>query len=293
MKIGVIVGRFQASIIHDGYLQLFKEVHEKSDQVVIFVGSVEKPPSKMNPLSFEARKAILIRSGFIGTILPLPDANGNEKWSQRLDGILDGLYPNHDIVLYGSRDSGCCQYYQGRYKIQVVETKGVYSSTAYREMIGKEKWNPGLSGPEAVIWTTQQQFSKAYPTVDCIIYDQGMILLIRKRGENLWRFPGGFVSPEDTSLEHAIRREVREECGDIEITDPIYLGSHRVNDWRYFGESDKILTSLFMAQKMFGIPKAGDDAFEILLHVPEGIEFNLMPEHRPLLEIWKEKNKRK
>jgi bifunctional NMN adenylyltransferase/nudix hydrolase len=291
MKIGVIVGRFQTSIIHDGYLQLFKEVRENSDQVVIFIGSVEKPPSRMNPLPFEARKSLLIRAGFVGEVLPLHDANGDLKWSQRLDGILEGLYPGHDIILYGSRDSGCCQHYKGRYPTKVVETKDAFSSTLNREVIGMIRWDQLRSLESAAIWTTQRQYNKVYPTVDCAIWDQGMLLLIRKRDENLWRFPGGFVDPKDTSLEHTVRREVREECGDIEVTDPVYVGSRLVDDWRYKGESDKIMTSLFVAQKMFGVPKAGDDAKECLLFNPQGLA--LVPEHKPLIEMLQAYHERK
>lgn len=284
MKIGVIVGRFQASGIHDGYRQLFQEVEKESDQTVIFIGSVEKPPSRMNPLPFEARKNLLRDAGFMGDILPLHDMNTNEKWSHNLDGILGGLYPNDSITLFGSRDSGCCLHYKGRFPTKVVDTKGTFSSTLNREVTGMVKWNQLRSPEAAAIWTTQRQHTKVYPTIDCAIYDQGMLLLIRKRGEPNWRFPGGFADPRDTSFEHTVRREVAEECG-IEITPPIYVGSKRIDDWRYRGEADKIITSFFTATKMFGVPTAGDDAQEVLLHNPAGIEGNLMAEHRPLLEM--------
>ena len=49
-----------------------------------------------------------------------------------------------------------------------------------------------------------------------------------------------------------------EETG-IEISDPIYIGSKLIADWRYRGEADKIKTALFIAKYMFGKPEGADD----------------------------------
>ena len=58
------------------------------------------------------------------------------------------------------------------------------------------------------------------------------------------------------------RREVREEAH-VDITDPIYVASFRVDDWRYRGETDQIKTLLFGCKHVSGVPRADDDVEEV------------------------------
>lgn len=50
---------------------------------------------------------------------------------------------------------------------------------------------------------------------------------------------------KDTSLEHTAQREFMEEALAFEISITGYIGSFRVDDWRYRSERDKIMMHLF------------------------------------------------
>ena len=50
-----------------------------------------------------------------------------------------------------------------------------------------------------------------YPSVAaCIKNEKNEILLVRKKGSNIWGFPAGGVEPNET-IEEALKREVKEE----------------------------------------------------------------------------------
>lgn len=295
MKVGVVVGRFQTYSLHPGHIDVLKKAIEESDTLLVLIGSVWKPPSHNNPLPFEVRNGIVrsaVRGIFQRTgekplmVMPIADVGNNNYWVKNLDLLVQTCFASSDVTFYVGKNSGMgdvYKKYQGLHKIEVVESANEISATQQRESLQIPSWDIDA---KSVIWTTQSQYPKVYPTVDCILKDQaGFILLIKKANEPHWRFPGGFVDPfYDLSYESAVRREVREECGDIEITDPQYLGSVRVDDPRYKNEKDRIFTALYRANVMFGLPKAGDDAAQILGFAEGGVMGNLMPEHRPLWE---------
>lgn len=93
--------------------------------------------------------------------------------------------------------------------------------------------------------------------------DKKEILLGRKDIDNKWRLLGGFSDPTDESFEAAAKRELTEECGEIDTTPLQYEGSSRVADWRYLNEDDKIITNLYSADLVSGVPKGSDDIAEV------------------------------
>jgi bifunctional NMN adenylyltransferase/nudix hydrolase len=116
-----------------------------------------------------------------------------------------------------------------------------------------------------VIWGAYNRYPTTFPTVDVAIFDNSFnrLLLGRKPKEEKYRFVGGFAEPHSESYEMDAVREVHEEAGDIEITPPVYIGSFKVDDWRYRNEVDKIKTLFFVTKVVFGTPKAGDDIVEV------------------------------
>lgn len=297
MKVGVIVGRFQTDELTPGHLALIREASKGNNQVLILIGSTHKPPSRNNPLTFEMRRKIVWEGILKDSInpfnkacdiatLPLPDHRDDEQWVRNLDAVIHTFYRNDSVKVYVGRDSGMGPYYKkfnGKHEVVMVTTGDGPSATARRHTIGATDGH-GLD-PKSIIWTTQQQYPKVYPTVDIAAFDSGGYLtLVRKPTERQWRFPGGFVDPSDVTLEMAAKREFREECGNCEI-ELRYVGSMRIDDWRYRGESDKIITTLFMGQILWGRVVAGDDVTEYQGVAFPGDASMLVPEHRHLYQM--------
>ncbi len=72
----------------------------------------------------------------------------------------------------------------------------------------------------------------------------GELLLGKRDSQKGWRLPGGFVDPRDGDLESSARRELYEETC-ISSFEMEYLGSYRIEDYRYKKEPHAIMTVLF------------------------------------------------
>ena len=262
--VGVIVGRFQVPFLHDGHREILGYVYERCPKVLIFLGlSPKLLVTRNNPLDFEARKQMLLQSYPNATICYIKDCVSDAVWSAKLDEQIDDLVgPNKTVMLYGSRDS-FLDHYVGRYPSEVLESTRFLSGTEIRNRLSnKVKANPDFRS--GVIWAAFNQYPKVFPTVDVAIFSEDMtrFLLARKPNEQLYRFVGGFANPNSANYECDVRREVDEEAG-IAITDPVYVGSMLVDDWRYRQEVDKIKTLFFAAKFFSGKPTGGDDVSEV------------------------------
>ena len=110
--------------------------------------------------------------------------------------------------------------------------------------------------------------------------------LARKANETKFRLPGGFVDPSDESYEDAALRELGEECGELTITNLMYLGSSRINDWRYLHSQDSVMTHLYICDLEEGEPEPDDDIAELRwVEVNRLTEDYFVPEHRVLWEM--------
>lgn len=244
MKVGICVGRWQVAWLHDGHMALLDYVRGQSDVMVVFIGVTPGAPTVKNPLDFMTRALMISQSYPKAIILPIMDEDNDTVWSEKLDGMIKPL--GGSPVLYGSRDSFLPSY-TGRYTVAEVPSSAcsISGTDSRAKIVVPEHFEQFRRG---VIYSQNNARPKIYPTVDVAVCDNKGVLLGRKPHEDGWRFPGGFVDLKDEGWESAARRELREETG-LDFTEDQfqYVGSWRMNDWRY-REENKIFTTLFMVE---------------------------------------------
>jgi bifunctional NMN adenylyltransferase/nudix hydrolase len=255
----VIIARFQTPYLHEGHKYLLSQIRSKHNKIIIVLGVAPVKGSRVNPFDFYTREKMLKQYDTGLVVLPLKDFASDLVWSQHLDKLLHDAFPNESFILYGSRDSFIA-HYQGTLPVESLPGHGSHSASAIREdnadrVLDTEDFRMGIN------YAYHNTYPKLYPTVDiAVLKDNGtMVLLGKKPHAFQWRFPGGFADPEDETYEAAAKRELKEECGAIEVSEPEYIGSFKIDDWRYHPETDKIMTILFTASFIYGVPVASDD----------------------------------
>jgi bifunctional NMN adenylyltransferase/nudix hydrolase len=291
---GVIIARFQTPALHEGHMSLIRQVKQKHNRLIIVLGVSPVKGSRKNPLDYYTRERMLKQLFSDVIILPLSDQAIDKVWSHKLDDLLSNNFPQETFVLYGSRDSFIPSY-TGRYSTEALPPVQDFNATAQREAISDKVFDTE-EFRAGVIYNTYNFYPKVYPTVDIALFRQQrkQLLLGRKPNEIAWRLPGGFSDPTDNSFEMAARRELREECGEIEAGPMQFELSMQMDDWRYRSEVDKIITTLFSADLLFGEPAAADDlaamrwvnVHEISQLIEQG---EIVSTHIPLLEKLAEK----
>lgn len=289
-EVGVVIGRFQTNDLHIGHTYIIDEAFKNHKKVIILVGISRITSTKKNPLDFATREKMLKEAYPDAIILPLRDQRFNEKWSQEVDSVVSAPYGNKKTVIYGGKDS-FIPYYSGKFPTIELETIEGFDATNTRQNAAYET----LDSSDFRSGCIYQSFNlrpTAYPTVDITVFnEEGEILLGRKPQETLFRFIGGFVDPADKSLEIAAARELHEEAGiSLTIGTPVYMMSQSVEDWRYAKEESGIITSLFLAPKMWGRAEAGDDIAEVKwvkvqdLSNFDYLQAKIVPEHLELMK---------
>lgn len=275
---GVIVARFQTPKLHEGHRSLLAAALSECENVIVFLGVSVVQDSTKNPLDFKTR-AMMIKNFNDGiTVLPLMDSFSDEIWSKELDKKIREVSPLGSVRFFAGRDS-FKEGYKGSHKVEYITVKGMLSGTDMRAAVaqspkGTDDFRAG------VIYGKANQWPKMHPTVDIAVYrdteDGREILMGKKPGERDWRLIGGFMDPDlDETAEGAAKRECGEETGgNMEIDEPEYVCTMKIDDWRYRTERNKIMTTFFCAKYLFGPVVGSDDLAEVgwvkLKHIKDG-----------------------
>ena len=289
MKTAVIIARFQTPYLHEGHIDLIQQIKANHNKLVIVLG-VSPVPGRKNPYDYHTREKMIKKEYNDVIVLPLSDQPSDKVWSDNLDNLLSSVFPTEQFVLYGSRDS-FIPYYRGHFETIELPEHGDYNATALREKY-KDKAFDSQDFRAGILYALNTQFKKVYPTMDIALFrnNKTEILMGRKTNSPMWRLVGGFADPEDENYESAARRELLEECGQIEVGDMTYETSMKIDDWRYRNEEDKIITMLFSCDLHYGNAEPHDDIAEVQWFKLTDIENlitnkQLSPEHTDLIRF--------
>ena len=294
--LAAIVARMQVPELTEGHKAIINRALKQYDTAIVLLGiSGAQQPTVNNPYSFAQRVSVIRRHAPHIHIYPLLDHPSNEQWTRNLDRFLSLTFPGYEVSLLCGHNSGAENAYKahgGRFTVDAFAENSGQRGTAVRESIRENNSVDFLRG---MAYALNQQFHNPYPTVDIALIEGESVWMGRKAEDphNLWRFPGGFVEP-GMSLEATVRKEAWEELGVSNLTDPVYLGSTMIDDYRYKDSPESILTSIFACSQMSGPrPKAGDDLDEALAIPLENIFADpkrfVISNHIPLVHIIKQK----
>lgn len=283
---GVIIGRFQLIELKEEQCHVIQTLIGSHRKVVVFIEVSPVLVTKRNPIDFITRKEMILAKFPELTVLSIPGHPSIEEWSKNLDNSIREACPGGSVVLYGnSRFVGS---YKGSFEVKKLEielsghTAGMVKSIG-KEMIASASFRAGM------VFAVHKQYAKVYPTVDVAVFNGDKLLLAQKPSVNGYRFIGGFSDPDDHSYEEAARREVMEEAN-VEIDHLEYVGSAKVDDWRYRDEEDKITTILFIGKYVNGVANPQDDISELCwFDWSEVNESLFVSEHKPLFKMLERK----
>ncbi len=280
---GVIIGRFQVHDLHASQVEMIESVMAKHRKVLLFLGVSPTLVTKRNPLDFVSRKEMILARFPQLTVLALPDVRSDVEWSLTLDRRIREVLPVGSIMLYGRRE-GFGERYRGEFPTMELEPTVFVSGTEVRKNVSNEVIT-SRDFRAGVIYAAYNQYDKVFTSVNAAILKGRNILLARKPSENGLRFLGGFALPEDISFEQTVQREARREAS-IEVNNIRYIGSAKIDDWRYREESDKIISLFYVADYTGGHIQPNDDISELrLVPIHEFTPTMLVEEHRPLYNV--------
>jgi bifunctional NMN adenylyltransferase/nudix hydrolase len=290
MKTAVIIARFQTPYLHEGHQSLIGQVMNSHAKLIILLGVSPLMGSRKNPYDYYTREKMIKAAYPDIIVLPISDNPSDKVWSDNLDSLLRNVFPADHFVLYGSRDS-FIPYYHGKFETVELPEHGDYNATELRKQYADKVFDSN-DFRAGILYAYYNQYTKVYPTVDIALFRNAKseILLGKKAISNKWRLIGGFADPEDENYESAARRELAEECGELQTSEMTYETSRKINDWRYRNEADKIITLLFSCDYEGGTPTPQDDITEVnwfkLADIPQMIgEGAINDEHTALLNV--------
>lgn len=289
-NVGVIVARFQIPELHDGHKWLVEQVASRHHKVLLILGVHGGVRTKKDPLTFRERKA-MVEQTFPNmprlTIKSLDDHPfSHEIWSKQLDQLIGVEYPGYGAVIYGARDSiadPACKYpYKGSFETELLDSPFTMSGTELRRAV---EFPHTRDARAAIIWDQEHRYSYIYSTSDLAIWDRKtdrLLMTGKYTHSGRLAFMGGHVEKADHDAGTTAIRERGEEILGIMIGPITLLGNRTVDDPRYRGTGDGVLTNFYVAEYLGGEPVAGDDVDYVKWLNPEDFNTEVVPWHQEL-----------
>ncbi len=281
-SVGVVIGRFQTHQLHVGHMHILNTASSNNDELCVILGEHGGVSNDRNPLDVATRAKMITKSFPSAKTLSVSDSRSDTVWSQKVDQLLKQNFGGNKVTLYGSRDS-FVPYYNGSYETIIVDEVPNQSATQIRNNVCT-KISASKDFRKGVIYSAINRFPIVYSTVDVAVYrqvgDAVEILLGEKFSDGGgYRFVGGFVDTDDESHAVAAKRELFEEVGMIEVGKLNYIDSFKIDDRRYAGSKDSVLTTLFITQYVFGRASAQDDLDNVHWVALNDVDKNIVTEH--------------
>jgi bifunctional NMN adenylyltransferase/nudix hydrolase len=276
--LSVVIGRFQAPYLHEGHQELLRQARKYSENLLVLIGCTSATGTDKNPMNFKTRKELIKLNC---EVRPLYDTLSDHDWSNQIDKIIADL-GFKEATIFGGRDNSIEGRYLGKHQIKIIDERGGKSATALRKEVAKQP-KDSADFRAGIIYATENRYPIVYSTVDVIVKNDDKYL-VGKKGDK-YCFVGGFVDSFDNNLQEAALRELQEETGITDFGDIDYCGSIKVDDPRYRGTKDCIMTHCFLVRNVrdFGNEIQDKEFKDFIWATREKLEELLHDFHKPLL----------
>jgi bifunctional NMN adenylyltransferase/nudix hydrolase len=277
----VLLGRFQVAELSNGQRSVLLDAQEKYAKVVVLVRETPVPCTKRNPFDGATRRLMIQEAYPQMEVHVVPDLPDPQTWSEALDARFSSFGSPESVVVAAEPDEAF-EAYTGAFHIQQIPALSVAEMPEPTEAMQQS-----AAFRYGMLHALKRRYPTAFATVDVAIFKDDHILLGQKPHEKAWRFLGGFVDPTDENHEAAAIREAHEESG-VTVAIEARIGSHKIDDWRYRNEEDKIISTLFKARYVSGDAHPTDDIARLQWLPFETLNINdFVPDHQPLFNMLK------
>jgi bifunctional NMN adenylyltransferase/nudix hydrolase len=289
LEFGVFIGRFQPP--HLAHEASFRRGLELFETLILVIGSAEVYPNIKNPFPFELRCEMVLvglEPELKARVKCVPSFDEFEREDLWLEGVREavksvaGSSTSVGLLSYIKDSSG---YYQKSFPEWPVFESGVESDLNATDVRvgmfeGRNDWGEMVSpGVRTMLesWQLTPEFPRLqreyravkawkleasklkYPVigvaVDSLVSCAGQVLLIQRAGllgKGAWALPGGFLEPNETLQQGAIR-ELLEETG-LEVS--IRPTASRTFDWPTRSLRGRVISHAFY----FNLEPVGSDS---------------------------------
>lgn len=262
-KFDLLVTIMRAQPFHNEHKRIVDEALERSDKVLILLGSAGKARSIRNPFTYQERHDI-IRACYPDSrifIEPLYDKMYNDTaWVEQVQTIVKEYQEDGKIGLIGASKDKSSYYLKLFPQWESVDVgiqnpihatgirEGLFNKTSqkcyiqdtivpkpvstflFNEFIKSEHYTQLVKEHEFVVKYKKAWEAAPYPvkhvTVDALVEQSGHVLLVKRKaepGKGLWALPGGHLDPDEKISDGWIR-ELREETK-LKVPEPVLRGS--------------------------------------------------------------------